>query len=300
MVFYLPMIKPMCMKNLSFLSFIFLLIINWNCTKKGPDGPGGGNNPPTEAQLADEIDQKFPFTPNQPFTAMSICGRLNSQLEWHFLFMENNTMQVLFTTDTHDDYVFDGTYTYANDQLRLMMPGGPTSPFPLGLDERSTVIMPQFGLVAGFATPEMICICEGHELNGINQPHAQANYDCPIINIQAVSDEDNAIELVHRSVPFDLAVTGSIFRQQDIYINGQNNPNIRRGYGIYRQDGNRFYASFRVAQDFADFAAGQLPVNFNPGVPFDDYNLISGTISANGQELTVDQLMPEAGPCTLR
>lgn len=286
------------MKKTILIPFVLMMILNWQCNKKGSGGPGNGNNPPTEAELADEIEQKFPFEANQPFTALYLCGRLNSQLEWHFLFQEDNSMQVLFTTDTHDDYVFDGTYTYTNDELRLQMPGGPSSPFPQGLDERSTLIMPQFGLVAGFATPNMICICQGHDQNAINPPQAQVHYDCPIINIQAVSDEDNAIELVHRNVPFEFPVTGSIFRQQDIYINGQTNPSIRRGYGIYRQDGHRFYASFRLAQDFADFSAGQLPVNFNPGVPFSDYNIISGEISADGRQLSVDQLMPEAGPCT--
>ena len=290
------------MKKTIFIPFILLLTLNWHCTKKGTENPGGGNgnNPPTAMELADQIDQKFPFTPNQPFTALYLCGRLNSQLAWYFLFQDNNQMQVLFTTDTHDNFVFDGSYEYINNELQLNLPGGPTSPFPQGLNERSTVIMPQFGLVAGFATPNMVCICQGHDLNDLDPPHAQANYDCPVINIEAASNEDNAIELVHRNVPFEFPVTGSIFRQQDTYINGQTNPIIRRGYGIYRQDGNRFYASFQLAQDFVDFATEHLPVGLNPGVPFDDYNLISGTISPDGQELTVDQLVPESGPCSLR
>lgn len=209
-------------------------------------------------------------------------------------------MQVLFTTDTHDDFVFDGTYTYTDNQLRLMMPAGPSMPFPLGLDETSTVIMPQFDLIAAFSTPEMICICEGHDLNTQSPPKVQANYDCPEINIQASTYEDNAIEFVHREMPFDLAVPGSIFRQQDTHINGLANPNIRRGFGIYRQDGIKFFASFQLAQDFADFAGNALPFAFNPGVPFIDHNLISGNILDGGQQITVDQLDPGAGACGLR
>jgi len=252
-------------------------------------------------ELEAEIEQQFPFTPNQAFGALYRCGWLGSQLDWYFLFTEDGRLQVLFTTDMHEDYVFEGSYTYQNDEIRLQMAGGADSPFPQGLDETSTVIMPKLGLVAAFATPQMICICQGHDLNAENPPQAEANYDCPTINVQAATDEDNAIELMHRSVPFEMAVPGSIFRQQDTYVDGLTNPLVRRAYGIYRLQGNRFYASFRLAQDLAEYAEPeQLPVAIQPGVPFEDHNLISGRIQNNYQELTVDQLSPESGPCQLR
>lgn len=254
----------------------------------------------TEGQLQDDIERRFTFTPNQPFEALYRCGRLNSQLNWYFLFHDDNTMQVLFTTDTHEDFAFDGTYAYENDEIRLMMPGGPTMPFPQGLDERTTVIMPQFGLVAAFATPEMVCICQGHNLNEQEPPKVNANYDCPNINFQAASDEDNAIEFLLRNVPFEFPVPGSVFRQQDTYVQGLTNPLIRRATGIYRQEGNRFYATFRIAHDFAQFAGDRLPVAWNPELPFEDHNVLTGEFLNNGQGVVIDQLEPEAGACTLR
>lgn len=283
---------------IKFLPLLFIILLA--CTKDTPD-PDNPDQPLTEEQLADRIARDFPFTPNQNFEAVYYCARRNSVLEWYFAFQGDGTFNVLFTTDTHQDFSFPGTYTYTNDQINLKMDGGSTMPFPNGLDESSLVIMPQFGLVAAFATPEMACVCMGHNLNAVAPPKVNANYDCPNINIQAASDEDNAIELVHRAIPFELAVPGSIFRQQDTYVNGLTNPIIRRGYGIYRQVGDRFYASFRIAHDFSVFSNGQLPVDI--GIlekPFEDYNILSGTISANGQELTVDQLKPEEGPCELR
>ncbi len=292
--------------RLALMSLIFLL--SAGCKKENIN-PGNGNNPnnpnnpiqvPTEEQLRNEIAQAFPFTPNQALDAVYQCGRLNSQLLWYFLLLPENKMQVLFTTDTHQDFAFDGSYTYQNDQLRLQMPAGPNMPFPNGLDERSTVIMPQFGTVAAFATDNMICLCDGHNLNTQQPPKVQANYDCPIINIQQATDEDNAIEFVHREIPFDLPVTGSIFRQQDIYVSGAINPSITRAFGIYRQVGNKFYASFRLASDFIDFAGDKLPVQLNIDPPFADYNIISGEFRDNGQSIIVDQLKPEEGACNLR
>ncbi len=288
------------MKN-NIIKIIFITSLSlflFACTKNGEETqPGVGTQ---EKQLMADIEKRFPFTPNRPFDALYHCGRLNSQLDWYFLFKSDNTLQVLFTTDTYDDYAFDGTYTYQNNVINLQMPAGPQMPFPLGLNESSTVIMPQFGLVAAFATPEMICICQGHNLNTQAPPKAQANYDCPNINIQAVSDEDNAVEFVLRNVPFEFPVPGSIFRQQDTYVQGLTNPLIRRATGIYRQDDNRFYATFRIAADFAAFAGDRLPTPYNRELPFEDYNILTGEFHKNGQEVIVDQLEPAAGACQLR
>lgn len=258
-------------------------------------------DPINEQDLLESINSRFGFTPNQNFEALYICARRNSNLEWYFNFHSDGTLDVLFTTDTNQDFSFRGSYTYTNDQLTLIMDGGISMPFPLGLNESSTVIMPQFGLVAAFATSEMVAICIGHGLNTQQPPRVNANYDCPNINIQAATDEDNAIELVHTAVPTGFPVWGSIFRQKDTFVNGSANPVIRRGYGIYRQVGNDFYATFRIAEDFMNFAQGQLPFDVGAiGSPFDDFNVINGTIDANGQELIVQQLQPEEGPCSLR
>ncbi len=283
------------MKNYSKIVTICILLLS-SCSKD--------DNPTTlgsEENIIDTVNNLFTFTPNQSFEALYICRRRNSNLDWYFNFHADGTLDVLFTTDTNQDFSFRGSYTYTNDQLTLQMAGGISMPFPLGLNESSTVIMPQFGLVAAFATSEMVAICIGHGLNTQQPPRVNANYDCPIINIQAVTDEDNAIELVHTTVPTGFPVSGSIFRQKDTFVNGSANPIIRRGYGIYRQAGNDFYATFRIAEDFMNFTQGQLPFDVGAiGSPFDDFNVINGTIDANGQELIVQQLQPEEGPCRLR
>ncbi|MEM6630170.1 MAG: hypothetical protein AAF694_10885 [Bacteroidota bacterium] len=279
---------------------IFVLLILGACEVDESPGPNE-NNPLTPEQVLEEAERQFAFTPNQNFEALYLCARANSQLAWYFLFNQDGSFDVMFTTDTHEDFTFKGAYTYSNDVINLQMQGGPTMPFPNGLNESSLLIMPQWGLVAAFATESMACVCQGHNLNEQAAPKANANYDCPNINFQAASDEDNAIELVHRAVPFEFPVLGSVFRQRDIYVNGLTNPLITRGYGIYRQTGNKFYASFRIAKDFADFSQGKLPYDLGfIEAPFEDYNVLSGTISADGQQLTVDQLDPGAGPCSLR
>ncbi|MCB0630213.1 MAG: hypothetical protein R2824_35895 [Saprospiraceae bacterium] len=279
-------------------SLIFTALLAYSCQKSPGAKPGPGGVP-SEQSIRKTVDQRFPFTPNQPFSATYICGRRNSNLIWHFRFGTNQNMQVLFTTDTYDDYAFNGSYTYQNDQLRLMMPGGPTMPFPQGLDEVSRVIMPQFGLIGGFSTDNMICICEGHDMNVQAPPVQIAHYDCPEINIQAATYEDNAVEFVLQSLPFNQTVNGSIFRHQDTYISGKTNPNIRRGYGIYRQDGDQFWATFSLFKDFVDFAGNQLPFAIQTSLPFDDFNLLSGRFGANDREVSIDQLSPETGPCRL-
>lgn len=280
-----------------FATTLSLLILLGIACQKGPGAKPDGA--PTEQAIRQEVDKRFPFTANQPFTATYICGRRNSNLVWHFRFRNTGQIQVLFTTDTYDDYSFDGSYTYQNDQLRLRMPGGPTMPFPQGLDETSRVIMPQFGLIGGFSTDNMVCICEGHELNNQCPPVNIAHYNCPEINIQAATYEDNAVEFLLQSLPFGQFVNGSIFRQQDTYIAGQSNPVIRRGYGIYRQDGSNFWATFSLLDDFIQFAGNQLPFTLPAGRPFQDYNWLSGNFQQNGREISIEQLSPDSGPCSL-
>lgn len=298
------------MEALTNVRYLIILILAsslfTSCKEDGEDTPNPQQDQeqtPTETALADEIERQFAFTPNQNFEAIYQCARRNSQLIWHFVFRQDGSLNVLFTTDTYDDFRFDGTYTYNNGQINLQMPAGPQMPFPQGLNENTTLIMPQFGLIAAFSTPDMVCACEGHNLNTQAPPKVQANYDCPNINIQVASDEDNAVEFVHRAIPFEEPVPGSIFRQRDIYVNGLTNPLITRAYGIYRQQGDRFYASFRIVSDFAALAQQNnvnLPFALPEDPPFEDYNLLSGEFRNNGQQVIVDQLQPQEGPCNLR
>ena len=248
---------------------------------------------PDERTLEQTIESRFPFTPNQNFEALYLGLRRDSGREWYFNFHIDGSLDVLFTTDTNDNFSFPGSYTYANDQITIQMPAGDNMPFPFGLNETSRVIMPQFGLVAAFATDEMVAVCVGHGYNTQQPPRINASYGCP-----EVAGEENVIELVHSAVPFSFPVEGSIFRQRELRsVLGT----IIRGYGIYRQTGNEFYASFKIAEDFLEFAQGQLP--FPPGsisAPFQDFNILSGRLENNGQVLIVDQLEQEQRMCELR
>ncbi len=274
------------MKNKRFKIFlgIVMVLMCTSCSKDDTEN----QNLPGDDTLLQTIENRFPFTPNQTFEAIYLAGRRGSGRQWYFHFHRDGSLDVLFTTDTSLDLSFPGRYTYINNEITIFMDAGDNMPFPMGLNESSTVIMPQFGLVAAFATQEMIAICIGHGLNTQQPPRVNANYSCPTLG------EENAVELVHSAVPGSFPVTGSIFRQKDTQV-------IRRGYGIYRQSGNDFFATFKIAEDFAEFAQGRLP--FSVGTvssPFDDFNVLSGRISADGTELTVNQLQPEEGPCRLR
>ena len=261
-----------------------MAIIGVSCSKD----EANNQNLVGEDDILQTIENRFDFTPNQTFEAIYLAGRRGSGREWYFNFHRDGSLDVLFTTDTNLNLSFPGSYTYTNDEITIFMDAGESMPFPAGLNESSTVIMPQFGLVAAFATREMIAICIGHGLNTQQPPRINANYSCPTVG------EENAIELVHSAVPGSFPVGGSIFRQKETRI-------ITRGYGIYRQAGDEFYATFKIAEDFAEFAQGNLPFNVgNPTAPFDDFNVLSGSLNAEGTELTVNQLQPEAGPCQLR
>lgn len=270
-------------------------------------GTGGGQN---QQQLAAEIEQTFPFTANRPFGATYLAARQGSNLLYYFEFRRDATLEVSITTDTSDSYAFTGNYDYTGDRIRVIVPPNPpiagTGPaagplFPAGLDEESTIVMPQFGLVAAFATPTMAFVLIGHDENATNPQ--LVNYRCPIVNDLPESYEENAVEFGLIERPFNLLLPGSIFRQRDVVIRRDpNNPRITRANGIYRTVGNTFYASFRIAADFAAFAqdAGvQLPVNVPQTAPFPDVNLLKGEFLAGGTQITIEQL-GTAGACDRR
>lgn len=272
-------------------SIPLVLIFLVACTNPVRQGTG-----PADPGVAEAIEQAFPFDAGAPIDVVYQCARADSVLGWIFDLQANGTLTVAFTTDTSEDFAFNGTYTYDGTTLRLQMPGGPTMPFPLGLDEESTVLFPHFGIVAGFATPNMTCVAGGHRMNAGEFADTQG-YRCPTIRIQAATDEENSVEFVHRAVPFSVPVPGSSFRQRDVWVAGASQPNVTRGYGIYRRAGERFYMSFRVGAEFAQ-AAGNLPVPLRAAPTFADSDLLTGNL--NGAAIEVDQLMPEAGPCTRR
>ena len=120
------------MQTLAKILSIALLLILFSCSKEESPLPNEPNNPLSEEELMQQIDQIFPFTPNQNFNALYHCARLNSVLDWYWLFNEDGSFDVLFTTDTHENFSFKGNYTYANEQITLQMNGGPTMPFPNG------------------------------------------------------------------------------------------------------------------------------------------------------------------------
>jgi len=236
----------------------------------GAGGAGGGG-----ANLQAEIDQLFPFTPNQPIDVTYICGRANSKLTYYFDFNTNQTFNVYFTTDTHQDVTFSGTYTYSNGAIHMVALNNPV----IALDETTTRIVPHMGLPGELYTADMACGAYGH---GYNDPVSDnfKSYGCPNINIAAVSYEENAFDFVHSAISYAFPVRGSIFRQRDIWISGDPNAHITRGYGIYRRVGDTFYADF--------------------GNQFADYNLLKGTFANGDMQVSVEQLEPSRGPCNRR
>jgi predicted RNA-binding Zn-ribbon protein involved in translation (DUF1610 family) len=136
----------------------------------------------------------------------------------------------------------------------------------LPLDETTTDTLTVLGLLYGFETPGMVCAACGHRYNTVSN---YGHYRCPDINQTAVSRESNAVEINHFSMPFNLRVVGSMFRQRDTYVNGMLNPLVLRGNGICRRNGDRWYAYFHTR--------------------FDDFQYLSGTFGSGDQNVNVEQ-----------
>lgn len=259
---------------------IFVLVLGLlsllGCGAGGGGAAGGNNNAAVNQQdLLNRINQQFPFTPNQPLDVIFACQRRNSQLLYTFDFNSNGSFDLYSTLNNNQDIMVSGTYSYQNDELHMLSQNN-----FLPLDERSINIESLFGMLYRFQTSNMDCIAMGHRYNDpMREFSTTVNYRCPIINIMAASDENNAIEFVHRNMPFNLAVPGSAFRQRDININGATQPSILRGYGIYRRSGDNFYIYFNNQ--------------------FNDVNVLSGTFQNGDLAISVDQLEPAAGNCVL-
>jgi len=125
----------------------------------------------------------------------------------------------------------------------------------------------------------MTCVAIGHREN-TSEFGTTVHYDCPNINIQAVSFDDNAIEFVHRAVPYNLAVPGSAFRARDRYISGNPSALLARGYGLYRRAGDDFYIVFLSGT-------------------FDDHDVLSGRFKNGDLQISIDQLEPGRGDCSV-
>ena len=240
-------------------------------------GSGSGAGSPQQQALLDQINQLFPFTPNQPFNVTFLCGRLNSSLAYNFEFFDNGVLRI--TTELNNGAIVEqsGTYTYQNDQIDILVQGTGADLFFL-LDERGTNIESQMGMVYRFETPNMQCVAIGHRLNDPMQEFAiPANYQCPTLDTGAATDDENAFEFVHINSQAGTPVPGSAFRQRDVYVVGDPQPHITRGYGIYRRQGEQFYIYF-------------------PNI-FDDVNVFSGRFNNNNTSISIDQAGITNGDC---
>lgn len=243
----------------------------------GGDGGGGGaaGGTPNAQALQAEIDQLFPYVPNQPIDVTFACGRSNSRLSYFFDFDANFRFTVFFETDTFQQVSFTGSYTHTNGELHMVADPNPV----LLLDETSTRIVPHLGLLAEFYTPNMRCGAVGH---GYNDPASDGfkSYGCPNINVGVASREENAVEFSYSANPFPGFFRGGIFRQRDVDVYQSPSLVITRGYGIFRRVGDTFYADF-----------------WNQ---FPDANLLKGTFANGDSQLSVEQLQPGVGPCNRR
>jgi hypothetical protein len=235
-------------------------------------GVGAGGN---AAALQAEIDRLFPYMANQPLNVLFQCGRANSRLTYYFGFSPNGTLDVFFETDTQQQVSFRGTYTHANGAIRMLALNNNILP----LDETTTRLVPHLGIVGELYTANMACGAVAH---GYNDPAVDnfKSYRCPAINVGPAGYDENFFEFADSSSPFNIVFRGGIFRHREVSVQGNPNPIVHRAVGIFRRTGDTFYADF--------------------GSQFSDHNLLKGSFLSNEQQLLVEQLEPQAGPCSRR
>lgn len=258
-----------------FLKFIPLIGITIWLTACGGGGGGNGNaNTPADQQaLIDEINNRFPYVSNQPLDQLFICTITGSVLIWYLDFLSNSGIDLYTTLDTGQNVSrTGGSYTHQNNTLAILMVND-----VVNLNETSNQISINMGMITSFTTTVLDCETYGHRYNA-TEFNSVTHYQCPISNIQAVSNDENAVEFVHSSVPSSFAVFGSSFRQRDRNVAGLVNPLIQRGFGIYRRDGNRMYAYFARNQ-------------------FDDFAYLSGDFGNADSTLTLDQTVVAGAAC---
>lgn len=254
---------------------VFSVVLLSACGSSSSGDKSDGDN--GDQALLAQIEQLFPFTPNQTFDVIYSCARLGSVLEYIFDLRNDGTFELTITTNVGQDVSQAGTYTYQNNEIRLQT-GAPAGAILFNLDETTTQIVVAFGLAAAFQTPSMVCGAIGHRENAV-EFNSIVHYDCPNINIEAVSFDVNAIEFVLQTIPFNRLVPGSAFRARDRFVSGNPQAIIRRGNGLYRRAGDDFY------------------IFFAPGT-FDDNNVLSGEFRNLNMQISVDQLEPNRGDCS--
>lgn len=251
-------------------SAIILAVLVASCGGGGGGGDGGGTI--IDDDLQSDIQNRFPYTPNMPLDQLFICNIAGSNLLWYMNFFQDGNMEVYATLDNGDNISRNGMYTHANDVITLNINND-----VIFLEESSTNIDTALGMVSHFVTPNARCYTYGHRYNQ-NEPASTMHYQCSDSNIQPATRDVNAIEFVHAAVPFEFPVTGSVFRQRDRYISGNADPTIKRGYGIYRRDGDRFFMFFDLQQ-------------------FDDFEYLSGAFENSETEISLDQTAVADGSC---
>lgn len=217
--------------------------------------------------LAD-LNATFPFTPNRAIDVYYSCGLSTSALSYELHMMRDLRFTIAARLDTGDIAVATGTYAYANDIITIR-----TDPNDfLFLDERATSITPALGLVGAFTTQVMLCLAVGHEED---EPATRVNasYMCPEFGEGPASNQVNVFE-------FDVAWPGSIFRDRNRWVLGNDQPLIQRAFGIHRKLGSQHYGYF--------------------GTQFDDYNVVTGAFGAGANTVRIDQLPGGFQQCTRR
>lgn len=228
---------------------------------------GGGGGGGRDATLAD-INAEFPFTPNRAIDVYYSCALSTSALAYELHMMRDMTFTIAARLDTGDIAFATGSYTYANDVISIR-----TSPNNfIQLDEQTNSITPVLGLVGAFTTQVMLCLAVGHEEDDPST-RVEASYLCPEFSEGSASSQVNAFE-------FDVAYPGSIFRDRNRWVVGNDQPLIQRGYGVHRKKGDRHYGYF--------------------GVQFDDYNVVTGSFGAGAASVRIDQLPAGFAQCERR
>jgi len=86
---------------------------------------------------------------------------------------------------------------------------------------------------------------------------------CPEFGEGPASNQVNVFE-------FDVAWPGSIFRDRNRWVLGNDQPLIQRAFGIHRKLGTQHYGYF--------------------GTQFDDYNVVTGAFGAGANTVRIDRL----------
>ena len=226
--------------------------------------PGGGGDGPT----LEQANARFTFTPNTAMNVYFGCILTNSQLFYQLQLREDSTFTIGAQLDTGDVAFATGTYAYENDAIRLR-----TNPNNfIFLDEQTTSIVPQLGLVYSFETQVMRCVANGHEEDD-PAGRIQHFYRCPEFSEGPASTQMNAVE-------FDISLPGAIFRDRNRWVRGNDQPIILRGTGIYRRVGSEFVGYF--------------------GNQFDDHNVVTGTFLNSNAAVQIDQLPAAFSECERR